>query len=101
MDEPFDWSETVYVLEVFYIDRGFELDLGGQTGTPPELNRELRFTAVRFFVPTMEGFLDSTGNAAGWQGRLFPWQGFKSFEEYLCLARPEEYPNLCGPEGSP
>lgn len=85
-----------YHLEIFYIDKGFMLRPDYVATSQPEISRNLRFGAVAFFVPTMEGFLATVGNAPGWREALFPWQGFKSFDEYLCLAHPEQYPDQCG-----
>lgn len=88
---------TEYRLYVFYIDKGFVLYPYGSAMVKPKINRDLQFGRVQFFVPTIDGFLATVGYAPGWHEALFPWQGFKSFDEYLCLA----HPDLCENKGKP
>jgi hypothetical protein len=84
-----------YHLEIFYIDKGFALYPSYVVTSKPDINRDLRFRAVVFFAPTMEGFLAAMGPGRG--EALYPWQGFKSFDEYICLARPD----LCSNKEQP
>ncbi len=84
-----------YHLEIFYVDKGFGLYPSYTVTSKPEISRGLRFDRVEFFVPTIEGFVAARGE--NWREALYPWQGFKSFDEYICLARPD----LCSSEEQP
>jgi len=89
-----------YHLEIFYIDRGFALYPSYMVTSKPDINRDLRFGMVEFFVPTIEGFVATRGGlrwGKAWREALYPWQGFKSFDEYICLARPD----LCSNKEQP
>jgi hypothetical protein len=68
-------------VKIIYVSYGFELHYEN-CQTKIELDENLSFSNIIFFVPTREGYYSIDSTAKKHPDWMLPWQGFKGFEYY-------------------